>query len=95
MPRDAMYLAVYDVTEDRERNAVAKVLEGVGHRVQFSVFECRLTKAARQRLLGEVEKLNLASGFLYLYALGPEVKRHGVGAMPEEPQAEPRHAYVV
>lgn len=90
-----MYLAVYDITEDRERNAVAKVLEGVGHRVQFSVFECRLTRSARQRLLGDVAKLNLASGFLFLYSLGSEIKRHSVGAVPAEPQAEPKHSYIV
>lgn len=95
MPRNAMYLAVYDVTDDKERSAVAKVLEGYGQRVQFSVFECRLTLSARQRLLAEVTRLNLASGFLYLYALGGESRRKGVGCLPAEPQAEPKHSFVV
>jgi CRISPR-associated protein Cas2 len=95
MPRDAMYLAVYDVTQDRERNAVAKALEGYGRRIQFSVFECRLTKAARQKLLAEVEDLNLATGFLYLYLLGQEIRRQGVGKCPEEPFAEDHHAFVI
>lgn len=95
MPRDAMYLAVYDVTDDRERQSVADALEGVGQRVQFSVFECRLSRAQRDRLLKDVEKLKLTSGYLYLYALGPVIRRKGVGQCPVEPFSEDRHSYVV
>ena len=36
----------YDIPKDRPRRQVMKVLEGVGYRVQYSVFECDLT--ARQ-----------------------------------------------
>lgn len=33
-------LVVYDIEDDKRRNRVAKVLEGYGQRVQYSVFEC-------------------------------------------------------
>ncbi len=40
------YVVVYDIPDDRRRNYVARILEGHGERVQYSVFECVLT--ARQ-----------------------------------------------
>lgn len=35
----ALYLISYDITADKRRNALAKLLEGFGSRVQYSVFE--------------------------------------------------------
>ena len=32
----------YDISDDKRRRKVAKILEGHGYRVQFSVFECDL-----------------------------------------------------
>ncbi len=34
----------YDVVEDKRRTRVAKLLEGYGKRVQYSVFECDLSQ---------------------------------------------------
>lgn len=34
----SLYVAAYDVTDDRRRNRVARVLTEFGHRVQLSVF---------------------------------------------------------
>lgn len=39
-----MYVISYDISNDRLRNKLAKLLEGHGRRVQYSVFECRLTE---------------------------------------------------
>jgi CRISPR-associated endonuclease Cas2 len=37
-----MFLVVaYDVTHDRRRTRVVKILKNYGERVQYSVFECR------------------------------------------------------
>jgi CRISPR-associated protein Cas2 len=49
-------LVAYDVnTEDaagrRRLRRVAKICEGCGQRVQFSVFECRVTQTELQRLM--------------------------------------------
>lgn len=46
------YAISYDISSDKRRRKVVKVLEGVGYRVQYSVFECDLT--ARQ--LAELKK---------------------------------------
>lgn len=32
----------YDISNDKRRRKVAKILEGYGYRVQYSVFECDL-----------------------------------------------------
>jgi CRISPR-associated protein Cas2 len=40
-----MYLVVsYDIHDDKRRTRVHKVLKNFGERIQFSVFECDLTK---------------------------------------------------
>jgi CRISPR-associated protein Cas2 len=48
------YVISYDISNDKRRRKVVKVLEGVGFRVQYSVFECDLDaqrlKALRKRL---------------------------------------------
>lgn len=40
----------YDICNDRRRRKVMKIMEGFGERVQYSVFECRLTLAQVGRL---------------------------------------------
>jgi CRISPR-associated protein Cas2 len=95
MPKDVLYLACYDVADDKERDRVATVLEGFGLRVQKSVFECRLTRSAAERMLTEIENLKMESGFLFLYKLGRDGRRRGVGILPQEPFAEERYSFVV
>ena len=44
----------YDISDDKRRRKVAEIMEGYGYRVQYSVFECDLTKnqmAAMKRAL--------------------------------------------
>ena len=36
-------LISYDISDDKRRARVAKIMEGYGYRVQYSVFECDLT----------------------------------------------------
>ncbi len=44
----------YDISDNKRRNKVAKLMEGHGYRVQYSVFECDLTK---RQLAGLKERL--------------------------------------
>lgn len=34
----------YDISDDKRRRKVAEIMEGYGYRVQYSVFECNLSK---------------------------------------------------
>ena len=36
------YLVAYDINDDRRRNRVAKILQGYGERLQYSVFLLRV-----------------------------------------------------
>lgn len=95
MGRAASYVAVYDLSDGRERNRTAKVLEGFGLRVQYSAFELRLTPSTRQNLLRRLEELKLASGFVFLYRRASGRDRAAVGTVPENFLDEPNHAWVV
>ncbi len=44
------YTVAYDITNDRRRTAVAKILLDFGTRIQYSVFECNTDRRAFLRL---------------------------------------------
>jgi CRISPR-associated protein Cas2 len=58
-PRNRRHWVVvsYDVTNDRRRYKVMKTLEGFGHRVQYSVFECELRPADLEKLKARLKRL--------------------------------------
>ena len=37
------YVVTYDISDTKRRERVVKILEAIGHRVNYSVFECFLT----------------------------------------------------
>lgn len=43
-------VVAYDISDDKRRERVSKILEGYGERVQYSVFECRLDRMQYLRL---------------------------------------------
>ncbi len=51
------YLISYDIPDDKRRSKVAKLLEGHGIRVQYSVFECDLSHANYAQLRRAMEYL--------------------------------------
>ncbi|RRR69995.1 MAG: CRISPR-associated endonuclease Cas2 [Candidatus Viridilinea halotolerans] len=54
-----LYIISYDISVDRRRTRIAKILEGHGQRVQYSVFECDLDanqyQALWRKLLGTLQ----------------------------------------
>jgi len=63
------YAVAYDITDDKEREKIARLLKNYGFRVQKSVFECRLTRKDKQRLIDELEGLNIKTGSIKIYRL--------------------------
>ena len=51
------YVICYDIADDRRRGKVAKLLEGLGRRVQKSVFECDLTHRRLQAVMKIISNL--------------------------------------
>lgn len=53
-----LYVVVaYDIPDDRRRAKVAKLLEGYQERLQYSLFECRLTKVQYLRMRQRLQEL--------------------------------------
>ncbi len=50
------YTVAYDITDDKRRNKIAKILKDFGQRVQYSVFECNIDQRAFLRLQNRLEK---------------------------------------
>ena len=51
------YLVTYDVRDPKRLRKVAKLLEGYGHRVQFSVFRIRLNRESIEKMRWELAEL--------------------------------------
>lgn len=51
---------MYDISANKKRNRLVKILQEFGERVQLSVFEFHLTKAQHIRLMQDLKK----AGFL-------------------------------
>ena len=52
-----MYIISYDIENNRIRNKIAKELENYGTRVQYSVFECKLSEKLYNELYSKLIKL--------------------------------------
>lgn len=79
-----LYVVAYDIPCNKRRQKISDLLEGYGQRVQYSVFECRLSadkyKELRRRLK---KKVKLAEDSLRFYPLSrhtlEQVECWGVG----------------
>ncbi len=60
MKHKHFYVVAYDIADDRRRSKVVKIMEGMGHRVNFSVFECMLTDIQYRTLCERLQKIVLA-----------------------------------
>jgi len=65
------YLISYDVRHPKRLKKTAKTLEGFGHRVQYSIFRCRLSKREFERLHWELTKILEPEDDLLIIGLCP------------------------
>ena len=54
MSKKNWYLVAYDIREQKRLQKVAKLMEGYGTRVQYSIFRCRLSERNLERLRWEI-----------------------------------------
>ena len=67
MKKKHFYVVTYDISDTKRREKVVKLLESIGHRMNYSVFECMLTdiqyRNMRERLarvaLPKDDKINI------------------------------------
>jgi CRISPR-associated protein Cas2 len=82
------YVITYDISNNKERRLVSKVLEGYGFRVQKSVFECLLNKRLLRELKAGMEKLEVCDGYVLFYRLSSRVPPSVIGSnIPANPDA--------
>lgn len=81
--RSKEYVVVYDISSDRERAKVDKVLKNYGFRIQKSVFECKLNESLKRKLIAELDALNIKTGFLKLYLLTDMIESKTLGNAPK------------
>jgi len=90
MAERAFYVLAYDITDDRRRAKIAKLMESLADRVQGSVFEAYLTPAELERLLAKAGKtLQPKEDGLRVYVLCSECRGKartvGVGQVTPPP----------
>ncbi len=90
-----MYLVCYDITDDRERRRIGKLLEGFGVRVQRSVFECCLTAHGYQEMIAQLTALDIVSGHVAVYLLNKSKPCLCIGKKPEMLVEHDDHAFVI
>lgn len=64
-----LVLIAFDITDDKQRRKVVKELEGIGERIQYSVFEAQLTKSQLRKLQKTLLKHIAATDRINYYPL--------------------------
>ena len=88
------YAVVYDITSDKERGWIDKILKGFGFRIQKSVFECRLNKRGKEDLIAKLKKLDIQTGFVKVYRLEYSSRNEIIGKK-EGNDIDDGNAYIV
>jgi CRISPR-associated protein Cas2 len=77
------HLISYDVRDPKRLRQVAKILEGYGTRIQYSVFRCRLDTLTLEKLHWELHQLLAKEDDLLVMPLCPDcaakVPAHSTG----------------
>ena len=72
-----LYIVSYDIVEDKKRTKLAKKLCNYGNRVQYSVFECNLSKAKLKEMKKELMQfINPEKDSFRIYKLCQECVKH-------------------
>ncbi|MFD0915008.1 CRISPR-associated endonuclease Cas2 [Pseudahrensia aquimaris] len=72
---DKLRVFCYDISCDRRRRRVARILEDAASRVQFSVFESRMNKAKMEKLCARIEPILDEGDSLRIYTIGKTGER--------------------
>jgi CRISPR-associated protein Cas2 len=86
-----LVVVTYDVPDDKRRLKLAKLLEGYGRRVQYSVFECFLTLEEMRQLHGKVERrVKVAEDNVRFYWISADAMERVLTVGSAPPEAPPK-----
>jgi len=91
----ADYAVVYDISSDKERRMVDKILRGYGFRIQKSVFECLMNKRGRNELIKKLEELEIKTGFIKIYQLYYSSKNPVIGDKSKVRDVDDYYAFII
>lgn len=86
--RTQQWAIAYDISEDKERSKVEKILKGWGHRAQKSVFLVTTTRSGMRTLQRALEKAQPKSGTILVLRLQSGVEPLSIGQPWEHPDAD-------
>jgi len=52
-----LWIISFDISDNKRRRRAARILEGYGHRTQYSVFECLLRRQQLRKVQGQLKQL--------------------------------------
>ena len=90
MSQPDFYLLAYDISDDKRRAKIARIIEAAGARVQGSVFEAYLSPADLQTLIKRIKKvMKKGEDSLRVYFLCEDCRKKiqaiGSGAVTQPP----------
>lgn len=90
------YLICYDIREPRRLQRVARHLEGYGHRLQYSIFRCRLNDRQLERLKWELTDIIASEDDMMYIGLCDTCVTRAVSHNPSQtwPMDKARHQIV-
>lgn len=94
-----MFVVSYDLSNDKLRNKVAKELENYGRRVQYSVFECCISKKQMEQLYGKLlpimQKEPAGSIRIYRICMNCEKQVRTIGIKNKEMTAAEEDIFII
>ena len=85
-------VVAYDITANKRRTKIAKILEDYGSRVNFSVFECDIGKTQYEEMKKRIWKVvNPRRDCIIFYCLcgSCRQRREAIGTLPEKDEVAP------
>ena len=92
--KNTEYVFAYDISDNKERRKVERILKGYGFRRQFSVFICRLTRGDKGRLLKQLQDLTLKSGFVMMLRIASNSHVETIGTC-SSPDLDSDYAFII
>jgi CRISPR-associated protein Cas2 len=90
-----LYIITYDIPDDRCRTKVAKILEGYGKRVQYSVFECDISDKLLKELKSKLrKKVDMEKDSIRFYSISYHT-RGQIDVWNGPPVVEPAESVIV
>lgn len=95
MKKKHFYVVTYDIADDRRRDKVVKLMESIGTRMNYSVFECMLTDIQFRKMVDGLTKIVVrGSDWVNIYPICKECYAR-IRYIPDTKQVEPVKIVVV